>query len=66
MKCTEYQQETREHWVRWRDGTPLNWAELKVIRKLRRNLRTRPVEGESERAWFERVKALVEPLRKTN
>ena len=66
MKCAEFQVATREWWCRWRDGTPLNGAELKGIRKLRRNLRTRPLRGESERTWIERVRAIVEPTRRVN
>jgi len=60
VKCTAFQPASREYWCRWRDGTPLNRIELKGIRKLRRNLRTRPLRGESERTWFERVQAVIE------
>lgn len=66
MKCSAFQVRTREYWARWTDGKPLNREELKRIRRLRRDLRTRPLEGESERAWFERVRSIIEPHRREN
>jgi hypothetical protein len=65
VKCSPFQVATRADWATWRDGTPLDVGELARIRQIRRKPGLGPNAGESERAWFMRVRKTVEPTRKT-
>lgn len=65
MKCAPFQLATRAEWVTWKDGTPLDGHELAKLRQIRRKPDLGPGQGESERAWFMRVRRVLEPTRKT-